>query len=355
MAGGGGERAMLNLASGLADHGYSVDLVLATAEGPYMDRVHPEVRVVDLRCSRVVAALPGLVSYMRRERPSAIVASQTHAAIVAVWARAVAGVAVPLILNEQTTLSPSAAGHVARRLRDQLLPTLARHFYPRSDAITAVSQGVKDDLVRVVGVPEPLVRVIFNPVVTPELLRDAKAPCDHPWLQPGAPPVILAAGRLTVQKDFPMLLRAFSRVRARLAARLIIIGEGEDRPQLEGLAASLGVADDVELPGFVRNPFAYMARASLFALSSQWEGLPTVLIEAMACGAPIVATDCPSGPYEILAGGRFGRLAPVGDDAAFAQAALELLQGRGAAVPEEGWRRYEMRAIADQYTSLMFR
>lgn len=355
MAGGGAERAMLNLSRGLATRGYKVDMVLASAEGPYLEHIPASVRLVDLRATRVLASLPKLVMYLRRERPAAMIASMTYTGVVALWARHLSGVRLPLIVNEQTTLSPSVGATVVRNGRDRLLPLLARRFFPWSDGVAAVSQGVKDDLVHAVGLPQSLVHVVFNPVMTPELVCDAQASCDHPWLQPGEPPVLLAAGRLTVQKDFPTLLRAFALVRQSLNARLIIIGEGEDRPALESLMRELGVEEHVQLPGFVGNPFSYMAHAALFVLSSRWEGLPTVLIEAMCCGAPIVATDCPSGPREILADGRYGHLVPVGDAKALASAIGIALQGQRQPPPRESWRPYELDTIVDQYISLLLR
>ncbi|MGB2886052.1 MAG: glycosyltransferase, partial [Dehalococcoidia bacterium] len=163
------------------------------------------------------------------------------------------------------------------------------------------------------GLPRKKIEVIYNPVITPELLEKAREPVDHPWFQPGEPPVVLGVGRLTEQKDFPTLLRAFALVRKERAARLVILGEGEDRPELKALVDELGIAEDVDMPGFVDNPYGYMAGAAVFALSSRWEGLPTVLIEAMALGKPVVATDCPSGAREILNDGRYGTLVPVGD------------------------------------------
>jgi glycosyltransferase involved in cell wall biosynthesis len=170
-----------------------------------------------------------------------------------------------------------------------------------------------------------MARVIHNPVVTPGLLAQATARLDHPWFAPGQPPVILSAGRLTRQKDHETLVRGFALLRERTPARLIILGEGEERGNLERLTGQLSLRADVQLPGFTLNPFAYMARARLFVLSSRWEGFGNVLAEAMACGAPVVSTDCPSGPAEILQNGVFGRLSPVGDAPALASAMLEAL------------------------------
>ena len=194
-------------------------------------------------------------------------------------------------------------------LRDQSM----RVSYRSVDAIVAVSQGVADDIARTTGLPSARIRVICNPVVTAKMLGLAQEPVAHPWLRPDSPPVILAAGRLTKQKDFATLIRAFQRVRQSQPCRLLILGKGQLQSDLESLASALGVRDEVDFPGFVANPYAYMAKAALFALSSAWEGSPNVLTEALALGTPVVATDCPSGPREILQGGRYGRLVPVGD------------------------------------------
>jgi glycosyltransferase involved in cell wall biosynthesis len=200
-----------------------------------------------------------------------------------------------------------------------------RRLYPRVDQIVAVSEGVAEDTAAIARIPRGRISVIRNPVITPELTILAAGPCPHPWLEDGGPPVILGAGRLERQKDFPTLLRAFARLRRERPCRLVILGDGGGREALTALAAALGVSDDLQLPGFQANPFCWMSRASLFVLSSAWEGSPNVLTEAMALGTPVVATDCPSGPREVLAGGRFGPLVPVGDAEALAEAMAQTL------------------------------
>jgi glycosyltransferase involved in cell wall biosynthesis len=203
----------------------------------------------------------------------------------------------------------------------------ARIFYPRADAIIANCNGVADDVARLTGLSREHITTIYDPVVTPDLQEKMRAALDHPWFAPGSPPVLLAVGRLTAQKDFPTLLRAFARVRRVRPARLVILGEGRERTRLEALVRELGVAADVALPGFVINPLPYMKRAAALVLSSVYEGLPCVLIEAMACGCPVVSTDCPSGPAEILERGRYGALVPVGDVEAMAKAIHAALDG----------------------------
>jgi glycosyltransferase involved in cell wall biosynthesis len=195
--------------------------------------------------------------------------------------------------------------------------------------VVAVSSGVAEDLVATTGLRREHITVIHNPVVTPELEERAQAPLEHAWFAPGEPPVVLSVGRLVAPKDYPTLVRAFARVRAVRPARLVILGEGSQREALLALAAKLGIADDVTLPGFVANPFAYVSRCAVFALSSAWEGFGIVLVEALALGCPVVSTDCPSGPAEILEHGSHGLLVPVGDDEAMAQAILSAIEAPG--------------------------
>ena len=353
MAGGGAERAAIQLAAGLAERGFHSDLVLASARGPRMAEVPATVDLVDLGAQRVLTSVPALVRYLRRARPDAMASVLDHANIVALWARRLAGYPKRLVVVEQNNLS-AAASHGKSR-RDRMMPGIARRFYPWADCVVGVSAGVVADLSTLVTtVPEDRFRVIYNPIVTDQMREMTKAPVDHPWFSRGTP-VFVAAGRLRPQKDFPMLIRAFSRVRAKRSARLLILGEGPDRAQLEALIGELGISEDVELHGYTENPYAYFARAAAFVLSSQWEGLPTVLIEALSCGAPVVATDCPSGPREILADGRYGRLVPVGDSTAMAAALDAVLDGELGRPPEESWRPYLLDAVVDDYVDVFTR
>ena len=324
LRGGGAERVMVNLARGFVERGLQVDLVLAKAEGPYLSQVPKEVRLVDLGAQRVLYSLPGLVRYLRQARPQAMLSTLSHANIIALWAKKLARVPTRLVVREANTVSVEATN--ADTLKGKLMPHLIRIFYPWADAIVANSRGVAEDLMKLTGLPPDNIKVIYNPVVTPELFVKAEEPLDHPWFGPGEPPVILGVGRLTKQKDFPTLIRSFALVRKERPVRLIILGEGEERPNLEALVRELGLEEDVALPGFVENPYKYMKRAAVFVLSSRWEGFGVVLVEAMALGTPVIATDCPSGPAEILEDGRWGRLVPVGDHKALAEAILQVLK-----------------------------
>lgn len=348
--GGGAERIMLNLAEGITAHGYSVDLVLARAEGPFLTQVPDSVRLIDLHASRVLSSLPALVRYLRRERPLALL-SILHANIIALWARRLAGIPLRVIVAEHNTLSSVTKGVADRRWR--AYPVLARWFYPSADGIVAVSKGVAVDLSKQINLPLDKIQVIYNPIVTPELFEKSSTPIEHPWFQAGEPPVLLAVGRLTIQKAFDVLIRAFALVRKDIPVRLLILGEGEQRHALQGLINKLGLEQDACLLGFVPNPYPYMAHAAAFILSSRWEGLPTVLVEAMSLGTPIVSTDCPSGPREILADGKFGQLVPVDDPSALAAAIKIALSSRISRPPRDSWKAFEHECVEEQYIKLM--
>jgi len=348
----------LLLASELLARRHRVDLVVGQAKGPLMTNLPPGIRLFELERSNPVSSrlvvlladpgglmamlrpillsprLPdvmlytaGLASYLRHQKPDAMVAATRLINVVAVCAARLAGGSTRVLVSEHNPPSLALAG--SRCWRRRYLPALMARTYQFADAIVAVSRGVAADLVELTGLPPGRVKTIYNPVISEDITQMARMPLSHPWFAPGQPPVILGAGRLVDQKDFPTLIRAFARLRRQRPARLVILGAAKDdvatdvaRAALVQSAALHGVSDDVELPGFTSNPFAFMARAAAFVLSSRYEGLPTVLIEALACGCPVVSTDCPGGVHEILAGGRFGKLVPVGDESAMAEAIL---------------------------------
>lgn len=348
---GGAERMTAVLAREMANRGYAVDLLLAQMEGAHLNEVHESVRVVDLKASRVVTSLPALVRYLRNKRPVALLSMMAHTNIVALCALRLANGSTRAVVSERVSLSwrIQHATHTFSRV----LPRLIKRFYPWADHIIAVSYGVADELVQLADIPRERIRTIYNPVVRPDLHEKAKAPLDHPWFKPGQPPVVLAVGRLTAQKGFPTLIQAFARVRRYQPVRLLILGEGEQRPALETLVQRLGLEEDVGLPGFEANPYRYMARAWAFVLSSRWEGLPGVLIEALCCGVPLIATDCPSGPGEILANGKYGQLVPVEDVNALTQAIEMALAGKIPRPPKESWQPFEMETVVNQYLKVL--
>lgn len=311
LGGGGAERVMVNLAQGLVDLGFPVDFVLASATGPYLPLLPSQVKVIDLGKKRAIASLLPLARYLRDEKPAALISGLDHANIMAVWARRLAGVDTKVMVT--VNIDYGAFWQSTPPLKDRVILTMVQQFYPLADAIVAASSGAAASMTRIAGLPQERIQTIYNPVVTPDLFIKASVPVDHAWFAEGQPPVVLGVGRLLPVKDFPTLIRAFAKLREERPARLMILGEGAERANLEALVHELGLQDEVALPGFVENPYAYMTQAGVFALSSRSEALPTVLIEAMACGCLVVSTDCPSGPAEILQGGQYGALVPVGD------------------------------------------
>jgi glycosyltransferase involved in cell wall biosynthesis len=344
--GGGVGRSLVTTGRALADRGYEVDLVLSRGVGPYVQEVPSSVNLVVLGATQAPPArrrpdvrgdvagrlldrwldrrfryLPHLVHYLEERRPAVLFAAKTQPNLAALRARRLSAVPTRVIVSERTTLSSECRDRIrSLQLEWSCMPWIVRRTYPEAHAIVAVSDGVADDLAATTGLPRAAITTLYNPVITDELETLARADPGHSWLRTEGPPVFVAAGRLERQKDFPTLLRAFARVRTAREAKLVILGEGRDRRRLEALVRQLGVGDDVDLPGHVSNPYAFMSRAAAFVLSSTFEGLPGVLIQALGTGCPVVSTDCPHGPAEILAGGEFGRLVPMGDAAAMADA-----------------------------------
>jgi glycosyltransferase involved in cell wall biosynthesis len=348
---GGAERISVHLANGLARRGHEVDMVLIQAEGQFLADLQPGVRVVNLGGGRVMGAVPRLAAYLRSARPAALISALDYVNVGAILARGLSRTKIPVVAAVHVTRSMDEAAK--RGGREALLRIAIRWCYRRADAIVCVSQGVADDLIRVTGVPREKVRVVYNPVIGPQILERAGEPVSHPWFAAGEPGVILAVGNLTPPKDYATLLRAFAMVRQTHSVRLMILGEGPLRAPLEGLVGELGLRPWVAMPGFSGNPYACMARAALYVLSSAWEALPTVLIEAMAVGAKVVATDCRNGPREILQGGRYGRLVPVGDAAALAGAISAALSEPKPAIPAEVLRPYGLDFAVDRYRELI--
>ena len=323
LGGGGAERVMLDIGRLLARRGMNVDLVVIRAEGPYLEILPPEVRLVDLKSTRMVTCLVKLLRYLRRDRPKALLVTMETAVLVALVAKATLARNVCVIVRQANTFSLTFA-HAGSK--DRLIMRMLGFLLPLADGVVANSRGAAGDLGRTLPKISSRVQVVPNPVVTPELAEQAALAVEHPWFGDTGVPVVLSVGRLVPLKDHATLLKAFARVVSSQPARLVILGEGPERGNLLRLAEQLGIAEQIDLPGFRVNPFAYMARSRLLAHSSRYEGFPNVLVQAMACGTPVVSTDCDHGPREILEGGKWGRLVPVEDSEAMTEAIIETLR-----------------------------
>ncbi|MBY6276608.1 MAG: glycosyl transferase [Symbiobacterium thermophilum] len=343
---------MLNLARGFAERDWLVDIVLVKAEGPLQDQIPSKVRVVDLAQHRTLSSIPHLVHYLRQERPKVLISALYHANIVALLAKRVSGIDVHTIVSEHNTMSLLRQG--LGLPKSLLMMQLIRSCYRWADSIVAVSHGVAQDLSVHTGIPLSAIDVVYNPVITPQLRELASEVPEHPWFRDGdTRPIVLGAGRLAKEKDFPTLIKAFGLVLRALPARLIIIGEGPMRIELETLIRNLGLEEHVSLPGFVSNPYAYYARSAVFVLSSVSEGFSNVLVEAQACGTPVVSTDCPYGPSEILNGGEYGRLVPVGDCEELARAILQELTSPTPSAENPLLSKFAVHSVISQYEAII--
>jgi len=344
LRGGGAERVIITLANHYAGR-TQVDLVLCRASGALLHERASEVSIIDLGARSEYYSLLPLANYLKRTRPNVLLSTLNVSSFAAVAAVKLSGVPTRNVIRIANTISHERRGWVKKKIEQALVKGL----FPQASRLIAVSQGVAADFARYAGIPADRIQVIYNPVIAQTLLDQAAEPVDHPWFNPPDLPVLLAVGRLTEQKNYPLLIKAFAALQPDIPSRLLILGEGELRPALTRLAGALGIADRVDLPGYAPNPFAFMQKADCFVLSSDYEGLPNALIQAMACGCPVVSTDCPSGPREILRDGEYGHLTPVGDAAGLMDALKRCLGGDHRKPPEIWLRQFAVEFSAEQY------
>ena len=348
---GGAERVMVNLAEGFFRANHTVHLGLADAKGELLSELSPGITVKNLGKKRLINCVFPLINYIKSNKPDIFLSSQTHANVVTSLAFILLSGSTKLLLSEHTSISIHLSPPY--RNKGRIIIQLAKHLYSRADAIVAVSDGAANNIIQMLNVDEDKLQVIYNPVQLSEIGEKSREIVSHPWLLDDNVPVILAVGRLTPAKDYPTLLRAFHLLVKNIESRLLIIGDGEEREKLEKIVADLNLSKVVSMPGYEANPYAYMSKASVFVLSSTWEGFAIVLVEALMCGSTIVATDCPSGPAEILDNGRFGSLVPVGDVKALADAIANSLENRSdPAIQQSRAKAFSDNKAIGKYLSL---
>jgi glycosyltransferase involved in cell wall biosynthesis len=349
---GGVQRVRLHLANGFLERGYIVDLVVVNAVGEMRPQVPEGANVVDLAARGALSSISALRSYFREYKPAAVLSAQTNHNIAAIWARRLSGITTRLVVGEHNNMREIIKGAT---FRDRLRPLAARLIYPGADAILAVSHGVADALSALTGIDRNSIQVIYNPVVSSKIEELSQEDPLHPWLKQNDVPVIISIGSLSEQKDYTTLIKAFEHVRRNKQIKLIILGEGNLRHELQGLIAKMKLKDDIDLYGFSDNPYAFLKRASAYVLSSKYEGFPNTLLEALACGTPVVATDCPSGPAEMLENGRYGHLVPVGDAEVLSGAIQDVLdEPLPAQMLIQRAAEFSLDAIIEQYRKLLF-
>lgn len=324
-SGGGVRQWVLTMANALVDRGVVVDVLSEAPRGKFVDEAELDHRVGRAVLGRGLMARLRLYEYVRRHPGVRLVAALNHYNLVAAKLKGRLGGRVHVMLTQHENLSADAAWRSPLGYR--FVTSGVRRHFGKADAVVTVSNGVADDLRDNFGVSPAWMHTIYNPAFRPSFVASSEAAVDHPWLTRSARPLVIAAGRLHFVKGFDTLLHAFAQLRRSLDARLIVLGEGKERARLETLVRDLGLSSCVQFPGRVDCIAPWLARADLFVLSSRREGLSAVLIEALTLGIPVVSTRCPSGPDEILGGGRWGRLVEVSDAEGLAAAMVASIQG----------------------------
>ena len=319
----GVDRILENLLPEFGNAECDFDLLTIPRHGPYLESTPSNVRRRRLPALGKDTVLPGIAWYLYRYRPNVLLTANHKLNRAALLARGITRVRTRIVIRMGMSVS-AKAGEMKPAKRASLKNSMCR-WYPSADAVITPSQGVGNDLIQIAGIDRRNLHVIPNPLISSLFYSLAEEPVDHPWFRHSEPPVILSAGSLEARKDYLTLIRAFSRVRKQRRCRLVILGEGRQREELLRLAENLGVQNDVDLPGYDANPYRYMKRSSIFVLSSRREGASAVIVEALACGTPVISTDCPSGPAETLQNGRYGRLVPIGEERPMAEAVVATL------------------------------
>lgn len=351
--GGGSEKVLINLAEGFINNGYQVDIVLVKKEGDYKSQINESIKLIDLDVKRGLLSIFGLIKYLKNNTVDVIIAPWCHLNIMTVIAKIVSRSKCKVILTEHTVSTidiENSKGFLAK-----ITPKLMKTFYPMADEIVAVSQGVANNLSKLIDVPIKQINVIYNPLISKNFIADSYKEVEDEWFNNLEGKKIISVGRLSKSKDFPTLIKAFKLINEKHLANLIIIGEGEDRELLNRMIEEYGLKDKVFLPGFKDTPQKYLRKCDVFAFPSLWEGLGNVIVEAMATDLPVVCTDCPIGPREILKDGEYGKLVPIGDYVKLAEEIEKVLVSQKEVNYQEALKRFEFKTNINKYIELIER
>ena len=324
--GGGAQKVIVNLANAMCKKNYQVDLLVVNNTGPFKTNVNSKISIVDLSAKRLITSLIPLIKYLNSEKPSILITAMTHVNLVAIIAKMLYRSNCKIIVTEHS--------NTKNNLQSLSLPniivfkSLIRYLYPKADKIVAVSDGVAKSLSVDFQLANSKIQTIYNPIVSDDLIIQSKKTVNHKWLNEKKIPVFLSVGRLSPEKDYPTLIRAFDKVRMIIPSKLIILGEGASRAELSDLIIALNLEKDVDLYGFCENPYAFMRSCDVFVLTSLWEGFGNVLAEALVCNTKVISTNCESGPSEILENGKWGTLVHVSDVNALAEAMISNIHKR---------------------------
>lgn len=348
--GGGAERVISILASHFSIIGFQVDLILGKKVGPYLVSIPKEVNIISFNKGKVIYCLPDLITYLNKYKPDVLISSQLHSSTVALFAYKLANVNTQVIIRQPTMLNPSHKREaILTKLRQRIFLWATKRW---ASKIVLTSQAMADEFEAISNIRKDKLTVIYNPLPIMEIKEKSQKSLVHPWFEKEQPKVILAVGRLVRVKDFETLIRAFALTKKRMDSRLIILGEGPLRKELEDLIAHLNLTEYVEMVGFTENPFIYMRHSKVFVLSSLWEGFPNSMIEAMVCGCNIVATMCQGGTQEILESGRWGDLVPVKNPDKMSEAIINALHKKDNQ-NEEVINQLDVNVILNKFVSLI--
>lgn len=351
---GGVEKMLANLALGSQQLGVNVDMIVSDRQGPFIRTLPPSVRIIEIGAGSVKYSIQQLAAYLRQEKPDVLLTGKPSDDKIILQARKTAHSTARCFVGTGTAVSRQINERHFNPLRKKIKLLRKKYTYRAADGIIATSRWVAKDIATIADLPLDRISVIGNPLYTPEMAVLGQQAVNHPAFLSGQFPIIVSAGRLSHEKDFATLLHAFKLVCENRPARLFILGDGPDKTQLVNLTQNLDIEQAVFFPGFVENPLAYFAKANVFVLSSLWEGFGNVLVEALAVGTSIVATDCPGGPRDILQQGRYGKLVPVGDSKRMAQAILDTLD---EPLPRdqliEAARAYSIDNISQRYLEIL--
>jgi len=350
MGEGGAQRTVANLVTGFVERGLDAELLLLRAEGPYLESLPSDTKVIELEANRALGSIPELVSYLRDREPEVLFSTMEYLNVVALLSKLLSRVSTRTAIRAANVQSEKSRSGFRNSVQYQL----AKYLYPKADHFIALSKYVRNDFSEYYGINKDEISVIYNPVAIEEIQELATEMVDIPFCDNNSD-LIVNVGSLTEQKDIQTTIKAFKKITECRDAQLLILGKGEQRDGLIRLATTLGIEDSVHLPGFVDNPFAYMSEADVFVLSSRWEGFGHVIVEAMACGTPVVSTNCPGGPAEILENGKYGALVPVGDTTALANAVVQLLENPlEKEILLERAVDFDYKRITSQYEDVIF-
>lgn len=304
---GGVEKNTLRLAKAMLDKGYEVDLLVIRNEGIYKSNVDSRINVICLNKNSALRSIRSIAKYLKHTQPAALISAKDYINLVVLISKLLVNVGTKIIISVRTNLTTELK-HMTL-LNRVIMTVMIKLLYPFADYIVTVSKGVAKDLRKILKIKNENIKVIYNPIVDNEITEKLNQKLDVSKY--GNSKIVVSVGRLEVQKDYPTLIKAFKFVLNEVNSFLLILGEGKEREKIENLIEKLGLNDNVELIGNTDNPYMYMAASDLLVLSSKWEGFGNVIAEALAVGTPVVSTDCPSGPSEILDGGEYGILVPT--------------------------------------------